>query len=173
MSGFLGGYWEKKFFIGGLVCLVIGALLVAGTLSNATSLASPEKAFPLAIALGFVVCGILLLRHWRVRKNSPEKKLTQGFLGGYWSRKYILGGIACLIASAAFIYDGATGGNLFYAQNSSNTGLDESEAVLAIILNFLGPYGFAAIFFCLGFIGIRIGMLNKERLESLENLGQN
>ena len=148
-------------------------MLLARTLGNTVSLASPEKAFPLAFSLIFIVSGILLLRHWRVRKNSPEKKLTDGFLGGYWSRKYILGGVACIIASATFLYDGLTGGKLFYAQNSATAGLDESEAVLTIILNFLGPYGLATIFLCLGLIVIRVGMLNKQRLEALENKGQN
>lgn len=168
MSVFLGGYWDKKFFIGGLACLLIGALILAGSLANSSSL----QALPLALALGCIVAGVLLLRHWRIRKNSPEKKLTHGFLGGYWSRKYILGGIACLIASAAFAYDGLNGGTLFYSQNSSGAALDESEAVLKIILHFLGPYGFAAIFFCLGVIGIRIGLLNKQRLQALEKQGQ-
>ena len=77
----MGGYWEKKFFVGGLVCLLIGALLLARTLGNTVSLASPEKAFPLAFSLIFIVSGILLLRHWRVRKNSPEKKTYRRLSG--------------------------------------------------------------------------------------------
>lgn len=169
MSGFLGGYWDKKFFFSGLACLLIGAILLVNVMSRSTSFASLEQALPLLLAFVFIAAGLFLLRRWRVRKNAPEQKLTEGFLGGYWSRKYILGGVACLLASAAFIYDGVTGGSMFYAQNTPNAPLDESEAVLAIILNFLGPYGFAAIFFCLGVFGIRIGLLNKQRLKSLEN----
>ena len=172
MSGFLGGYWEKKFFIGGLVCLVIGALFLASVLNTFSSLSSPQQAIPLVLALCFIVSGILLLRHWRIRKNAPEKKLTDGFLGGYWSRKYILGGLACLLASAAFIYDGATGGKLFYAQNSTGMSVDGSEAVVRVILNFLGPYGMATIFLCLGIIVIRVGLLNKQRLQALEEQEQ-